>query len=338
MPAPAGRDAPLTPTMSVVVVTPDRYDTIRGVIRSLAAQSVKHELEIVIVASSAPLIPTDAPELQGFMAVSMVPFAQVARATAAARAAAVHAARAPIVAFVEDHSFPQPGWAQALIEAHRGPYAAVGPAVGNANPTSTIGWANLLIEYAPWMEPARAQAIDHLPGHNSSYKREVILEYGPALASMLEAESILHWDLRSRGLQLRLEPAARTLHMNFTSLAASTRLRLHGGRLFAGARARQWSTARRLAYAAAAPIIPMVRLRRILAQSRAARRHSRIPNLTYPALLFLLACDAAGEFAGYLLGVGAEAQRAATFEFNADRRQPPQTNAVPQARNADGTG
>ncbi len=326
------RDVPQTPAMSVVVITPDRYDTIRDVMRALAAQSAKQELEIVIVAPSAPLVPADAPEVRDFMAISVLPFAHVARAAAAARAAAIHAARAPIVAFVEDHSFPQPGWARALIEAHRKPYAAVGPAVGNANPGSTIGWANLLIEYAPWMEPACARAVDHLPGHNSSYKRAVLLPYGQELESLLEAESILHWELRSRGLQLWLEPAALTLHMNFTSLAASTRLRLHGGRLFAGARARQWSRARRLAYAAAAPLIPVVRLRRILADTRAARRNSALPHLTYPALLFLLLCDAAGEFMGYVSGAGAEAQRAATFEINADRRPTPTKQCDPAGR------
>ena len=306
------------PAMSVVVITPDRYDTISTVLRHVHAQSVRKELEIVIVAPTVDAIPLDAPAVQGFRGVRVVPFEAVASSTAAARAAGVRAARAPIVAFVEDHCFPQPGWAAALVAAHREPWAAVGPAVGNANPHSAIGWANLLIEYAPWLEPATAGAVEHLPGHNSSYKRNVLLEYGPALETMLESESILHWDLRAKGFALLLEPAATTLHMNFTTIGASTRLRFHSGRLFAAARARRWPLGRRHLYTAAAPLIPLVRVRRILAQAW-RRGDAALPANAFPALAFLLGCDAAGEMAGYLLGAGAEAQRAGEFEFHVDR-------------------
>jgi hypothetical protein len=288
------------------------------VLRHLHAQSVKAELELVIVAPVADAIALDAPELQGFWGVSVVPFGAVV-SSAAARVAGVRAARAPVVAFVEDHSFPQPGWAAALIAAHRQPWAAVGPAVGNANPDSAVSWANLLIEYAQWLDPAAAGVVEHLPGHNSSYKRAILLEYHADLESMLDAETILHWDLRAKGHELYLEPAARTLHLNFTGMAASTRLRLHGGRLFAAARARSWPTVRRLIYTAAAPLIPAVRLQRIVAQTRQQRTAARLPLRAIPLLLMLLVCDAAGELAGYLLGAGGEAERTGEFEFHRDR-------------------
>ena len=43
-----------------------------------------------------------------------------------------------VVAFGEEHCFPEPGWAQALIDAHREDYAAVGPAMHNANPDTIV--------------------------------------------------------------------------------------------------------------------------------------------------------------------------------------------------------
>ncbi len=307
------------PAMSVVMITPDGYETISAVLRHIHAQSGREQLEIVIVAPAFDALSPRVPALNGFHGLHVLPFAAAASSTAAARAAGVQAARAPIVAFVEDHCFPQAGWAAALIAAHREPWAAVGPAIGNANPCNAVSWANLLIEYSPWMEPAAAGPVEHLPGHNSSYKRRILLDYGPALETMLESESILHWDLRAKGLGLFLEPAAVALHVNFTTLAASTRLRFHGGRMFAAARARRWSFARRMAYAAAAPLIPLVRLRRILAQVR-RRRDPALPAHTFAALALLLAWDAAGEMAGYLLGAGAEAQRGGEFEFHGDRR------------------
>jgi hypothetical protein len=138
---------------------------------------------------------------------------------------------------------------------------------------------------------------------------------------MLESESILHWDLRGKGFQLYLEPAARTLHMNYTTASASMPLRFHGGRIFAAARSRSWPIAKRLVYGMAAPIIPMVRMRRILVQMP-QRHRSALPGNTYLALLMLLACDAAGELAGYLFGAGREAERAGKFEFYAERQRP----------------
>ncbi len=316
------------PAMSVVTITPDGYATIRTLLQHLHTQSVKHEIELVIVAPAAADIARDAPVLQGFWDVAVVPFGNVIAAPAAARAAGVRAARGAIVAFVEDHCFPQAGWAEALIAAHRQPYAAVGPAVGNANPGSAISWANLLIEYAPWLDPASGGLVEHLPGHNSSYKRAVLLEYGDRLEALLQAESILHWDLHARGHQLRLEPAARALHLNYSGAAASVRLRLHGGRLFAATRARHWPVAKRVAYAAAGPLIALVRLRRILRQVR-QRRVATLPHPTVVALALLLFCDAAGQVGGYLCGAGAAAGQAGRFEFHENRQRVPQAHRQP---------
>ena len=250
----------------------------------------------------------------------MVAFGAVASSTAAARAAGVRAARAPIVAFVEDHCFPQQGWAAALIAAHREPWAAVGPAIGNANPDSAVSWANLLIEYSPWMEPATAGAVEHLPGHNSSYKRNVLLgvwsrsrdharnrehhALGPAREGFCPASGT---GSHQPALELHHDRSLRCVCAS-TADGCSLPRAPAAGRLRA-----------RIAYAAAAPLIPLIRLRRILAQVW-RRRGATLPTSAFPALTLLLVCDAAGEMAGYLLGAGAEAQRGGEFEFHVDRR------------------
>lgn len=53
-----------SPDMSVVLVTPDRYETIRQTIKHLRAQTVRDRLEVIIVAPSSQ---TSA-EPQGFRA------------------------------------------------------------------------------------------------------------------------------------------------------------------------------------------------------------------------------------------------------------------------------
>ena len=106
-----------------------------------------------------------------------------------ARVAGIRKARAPLVVLLEDHSFPAEGWAEALIRAHAGPWSAVGPAVGLANLHCMKAWANYLIQYSPWMKPAQSGVIDDLPGHNSSYKKELLLGYGDDLESMMSRSS-----------------------------------------------------------------------------------------------------------------------------------------------------
>lgn len=183
------------PALCVVIATPDRYATIRKTIRHLRAQKVRDRLEIVLVAPSAAELGLDESEMRDFHRFHVVEVGPI-NSTARARAIGVRHASAPVMALAEDHSYPAPGWAEAMIDAHKEGWAAVGPVMANANPRSMISWANLLIEYAPWLEPLTARVAAHLPGHNGSYKRDVLLKYGDRLEAMLDAESVLYWDLR----------------------------------------------------------------------------------------------------------------------------------------------
>ena len=304
--------------MSVILVTPDCLETIRKTLKHLGAQSAKDRLEIVIVSPAGAQFDLGDPDLGGFADVQVVRLPDM-RSTAAARTAGIRHARAPIVVFTEDHSFSDAGWAAALINAHQRPWAAVGPTVGNANPVSAISWANFLIEYGEWLDASPDQVTQHLPGHNSSYKRQILLDYGEKLEAMIQAESVLHWDLRARGHEIAIEQKARTKHLNFSRLAPSMQMRFWSGRMFAAARSREWSFWRRLLYAGGGPLIPFVRARRVLRQMR-RRRWERVFVLrVLPFLLFLLVCDVGGEIAGYVFGQGDAEGRVANFEFRRQR-------------------
>jgi hypothetical protein len=304
--------------MSVVVVTPDSFATVRKTLKHLRAQKARGSLEVVIVAPDAARLGLDEPALRDFLSYRIVEVGPIT-STARARAEGVRAASAPVVALVEDHAFPAPGWAEALIERHRESWAAVGPLMSNANPRSTTSWANLLIEYAPWLEPSAGGEREHLPGHNGSYKREVLLEYGDRLEAMLDAESVLHWDLRARGHRLYLEPKARTFHENFTARWPSLTLRFNGGRLFAASRARGWPLWRRALFAVASPLIPPVRCARIARELCRPGRPRRILPRVLPSLLVGLAFDGAGELTGYALGPGASMAKLSDMEFHRER-------------------
>jgi glycosyl transferase family 2 len=291
-----------SPEVSAILVT-DNLSTIRKTLSYLRNQAGAERMEIVIAATRPGDVEPAAPELQGFGQVRVVPIDDLS-SPPLARAEAVRAASSPLVLFAETHSYPRPGYVEALVRAHHaGPWAVVGPSMGNANPDSALSWANLLLDYGRWVSSEERGVIDDVPGHNAAYKREALLEFGDDLSQQLRADSIMHADLRTRGYELYLEPEARIDHLNVSLLRWSAVERFHSSRHFAGLRARGWPLRRRLLYIGGAPLIPAVRLRRILGFVRRSRDAPSALRLL-PALGFVLTLSAFGELAGYAFGPG----------------------------------
>ena len=304
------------PALSVILVGAGDARSIQKTIRHLAAQTIRDQVEVVVAVPDAEALDLDAlptDGLQDVRAVSAGPLVSTARS----RVPAIHAARADVVAFVEDHSFPPPEWAARLVEAHRGDYVAVAPVVTSANAGSATGRANHYIEYGAW-EFGDGTEPEHLPGHNGSYKRDVLLTYGDRLGEMLEAESVIHWDLGARGERLRLLRDLEIPHINFSQVPATIRLRFHGGRAFAASRSRGWSAARRALYALAAPAIPALRLGRIVRAGWATPHRADVVR-TLPALAGYLLLDGLGEMVGYASGAGSATARLGAIEIQRDR-------------------
>jgi hypothetical protein len=191
--------------------------------------------------------------------------------------------------------------------------------VRNANPDTSTSWGDFLMNYGTWSDPISAGVMNHLPGHNSSYKREVLLAYGDRLRTLLQAETVLHWDLRAKGYQLYLEPAAQVAHTNFGRLTWWLPAIFLSGRLFAATRAQSWSRFQRLAHTLGAPLIPGIRLRRILRDERRIRQRYKLPAATIPTLILGLVVSAAGEMVGYALGPSDSAESFGRMEFHRER-------------------
>jgi hypothetical protein len=311
-PAGGGRDGP---ELAVILAT-DGLEPARDTIGHLREQTARDRVELVLVTPPGSVDGDAGGDLDGFHSVSVVEW-DTPGSAAAARAAGVSAARAPVVAMAETHCFPDPGWADALIAAHRGPWAAVGPEIANENPDRMSSWANLYVDYAAWVAPTRGPA-DDLPGHNSSYKRALLLEYGGELGRLLESESIMHWDLRSRGHRLFVEPEARVRHRNITKTRDALVEHFYNGRCFGGLRSRHWPVARRALYAAASPLIPAIRLARIIRRLRRTGRGNILPG-ALPMIVACLVVHAAGELTGYATGSGDAARRMAPYELHRNR-------------------
>jgi hypothetical protein len=304
----------MAPEISFVLVTPTGFEQIRRTIGHLRRQTARDRIELVVVAQSALSRDGLGDDLDGFAAVRLVDFGPFP-SMGAAFAAGVREASAPIVGCAEEHSFPEPGWAEALIEAHTGPWVAVGGVLENANPATLTSWAALATDFGPAMSPVGGGEASELPGHHTSYKRQVLLGYGSDLEHLLEVEWVLQEELRASGGRLLRVPDAVSRHLNPSRPLSHLRAQLNGGRLFAGnrSRLRGWSVLRRLVWVAGSPLLPVLRLSRSLPHLRRAGVGG--VRLSIVLAIGLLA-NSVGQAIGYGLGAGRSGQQRLTIDLH----------------------
>lgn len=308
------------PALSAILITPDTFGRLRQTIAALHAQTIRDRIELVFVAPEQHSHEIDEEALAGFHSHQAVFLDKVEFTSAEAWAAGIRSALAPIVVLCEDHSYPEPDWAEHLLAAHQQPWAVVGPAVRNANPGGLVNWADYFVAYSEWAYPTESGSREHLPGHNSSYKRDLLLAYGADLARKLQAETLLHWDLLRQGHQLFLQADAVTNHVNFTRLRVIMRMQWWCGRNFAALRTSSWPWRRRLPWVFASLLIPAVRLRRIYREIRKPGRFDGSLPVLLALICFILLCDGLGQMIGCALGSGNIYPLLSDYELNGEQR------------------
>jgi hypothetical protein len=305
------------PEMSVVLVTRTPFPSIRKTIRYLSRQTFRDRLELLIVVPSREALALEDSEVQGFSAVRVLEVGPI-RSMPEAKLAAVRNATTPVIAFAEDHCYPEPDWAEYLIKAHREKWAAVGPLLENGNPNTLNSWAAYLMSHAHWNEPVKTGRVDSLPWHNTSYKRQLLLEYGSELPALLAAEGFLQQRLTERGYELYLSPTARVSHINASRVVSVISHAYVGGRVFGAKRAHygKWSSLRRLLHIGATPLIPLVRLQRTCRDIFRIGQGKRLLPFVLPALCTGLTFHALGELVGYAAGIGEAELKFSSYEMS----------------------
>lgn len=239
----------------------------------------------------------------------------------AVAAAGILIAEAPVVAIVEDHAYPEPTWTQAMLAAWetRDPegrrWAAIGSTVCNANPDTLLSWANLTMAYGFYTEPTRRGVTRQISRHNITFDRAALQPHLEDLEHLLTRGGGLLERLQADGGRFTLEPTARVRHVNPSKLSSTLRLRVDAGRLAAAGRAsrERWSTPRRALYVAAAPLLPLMRLRPMLPKLR--QQGTALPRRGTAALLGCT-LDGLGQALGFAFGGGRSAERLAGFEHD----------------------
>lgn len=308
------------PALSVVVLTPGRYERIRKTMNHLHAQTLRARLEVIIVCPSLADLDDCQDGWEDFCAVQCIEVG-IIRSTGEPRAAGAMVARAPFVVFAEDHCFPAADWAAALVEAHRGKWGAVGATLTNANPASMLSWADLFLNFGPCVMRESGGPGRFIPWHNSSYPKSVLSEYGNALGPMLEVEGVMHLDQEKRGRKLFLCASAATSHLNITRFNSFLLGQFWGSRMFWSALIRRegWPVWKRMALAAGCPGLGMVRSVRALRELRRARKlGTLLPGVLAPLCAGAVAISL-GALAGALWGAGDGMSHRISLELYRDR-------------------
>jgi hypothetical protein len=312
-------DEPNRQLSAIMVAGPCRKRAQR-VLDALCAQSKLELMEIIVI----DLTPSHIPFLtwkRNACVVYIKP--EGSRLLAWGRAEGVRRASAPVVAFVEDHCYPDALWAEALIAAfNEDNWTAVGYAFTNANPEQYMGRACMFSDYGLWAYPVPRQECRLLPGNNVAYRRDALLEFGEMLDAWISPDFVVQQYLRGKGARFFLESKALAAHENYCDLGSMLGANHTYCRLLAVGRAQSqaWSRWKRVIYGLMSPLgAPAIKLFRLLRSLR--QRPSLYPELikSLPVLILVYFWSAVGEGLGYLFGKGSSEEAFNKYELEAER-------------------
>jgi hypothetical protein len=310
--------------ISVILMIDEQRERGARCLASVLGQSIGDALEVLLIdvgtTATAPIAGSDDPRVR---TLRLPPAAPVGRLLAEA----VRQARAPLVAFLEEHCVALPAWAEALVLADRGgSLAALGGERHNSAPGLGLADFVHLLDMGPWSPPAADCAVPALPEGNVAYRRDVLLRYGDRLALYFQSEGLLHAKLVADGFTLRVVPGARYQHAYDDSLRESCARWCAMGWVVGATRAEcsGWTPGQRTLYIARGlmvlPLIPINRLARV-AMRHPADRRLVLANL-HVGILWSCA-SWVGVLLGTALGLRGMNARVRHYVLNASRREAP---------------
>ena len=141
----------MTPSVSVVIVPGNQRERATRSLASVLDQEGIERAEVVLLDAandgSPPLPRSDEAGVRVFARPQRGTYGEL-------RAEGTRLARAPIVAFLEEHAIGLPGWLAAIEESlATGEYCGASGEVHPLNPGSGISDAVALMNYARWLPP-----------------------------------------------------------------------------------------------------------------------------------------------------------------------------------------
>ena len=244
----------------------------------------------------------------------------------ALRAKAVEIARGEVIAFVEDHANVMPGWLETLIRDFQAGYGGVGGVPEPLNPGIGISDAAALMNFSFFYPATEPRTDSILPGHNSAYRRDLLLSFGKLLPTLLTSEALLDSKIVEKGYTLLLDPQVRFLHINEETLSAITASYYYWNQCFGESRAKiyEWSWQRRMAQGLMTPLVPFVRYGKYMLHFWRHDRKNILTLLRYTGLfLYAQSLAAIGLAVGCIFGARDAEIKFRDYELNTSRKKQP---------------
>ena len=299
--------------LSVVVVVGSLRHRAQRTLEAILDEGGIDQLEVIIVDVADNPVPWG--EVNPCIRVHRMPPSTL---LSHARAEAVSIARAPLVAFLEEHTAPEPGWAEEIIASDDGLWAVAGTAIRHGNPGSPQSDASYQVSYGLFEPPVSGGEATVLPGHNSVYRRSILLDLGPSLPELFAIDTVLHEMLRREDRRLVMLSSGVVQHWNETTIRATLRGHWWFHRSYGARRARflDWSATRRLSYVILAPVIPVYALLLWGRRRRNVGKPVLRPLLRLgPRMLLIHVASAVAQAVGLMIGEGPSLMRFTDFEL-----------------------
>jgi len=200
------------PSLSVILVIGNQRKRAKRALDSILSQSKGNGIEILLIDCTEDSVPpvegSEDPVVRLNRLKKSVSYNE-------ARAIGVSMAKAPIVVFIEEHTIVLEQWSCAILNCfQQNPWDGVGYEIHNGNPSVGISDVAYLMNYVRWSPPASPGETDLIPGHNTAYRRDVLLSYGEHLPELLANDIVMQRRLIKDGYRLGMEPRARAMHYN----------------------------------------------------------------------------------------------------------------------------
>jgi hypothetical protein len=217
------------------------------------------------------------------------------------RARGLAVARGKVVALIEDHGIVAPDWSTRLLEAHAGPFAALGGAIENGV-DRPLNWAVYFCDFLRYQNPLPEGETAIVSDANVAYKRTALESIRPIWQEIFHEASVTA-ALRSRGQKLSLAPAAVLYqHRQGLRVSSALRERFVWGRSYAATRARLAHLPQRVFWAVFAPSLPVLMMARMTLVAWQKRRTMTAFLKALPLTSALAVSWACGEWIGYVTG------------------------------------
>jgi len=292
------------PGLSVVIAIVSDAQHLRGCLLALEKQEDPPELEI--------LVPHDGrdPNVESliveFPRVRFLRFDDLHSSDGTGRehhdelrARGLAAARADIVALLEDHGRPAPDWARRIVEEHQSAHAAVGGAIENEIDRA-LNWAVYFCDFGRYQNPVPSGPSLYISDANISYKRAALERVRHIWQDSFHETSV-NAALLASGEVLWLSPKIVVYqHRENMTPGSALRERFVWGRSYAGTRAREIPTGKRFLFLLLSPALTILLVLRKVRDIVQKKRLTGKFIQALPLTTLLTGFWSLGEFTGYL--------------------------------------